>query len=197
MTCISICNKNGGYYELAVGTALIYCKKCFNFADCLACSSDSINGCTKCRTGVSLQSGECVSGCRDGLYIASSGVCEPCNVACKTCIGGAASNCYACQYPYLNVSGTCVLNCPNGSVANYNTLTCGCNYTSCQTCENYQTYCLTCTVANLLAYQGVCNSTKCPLYSYNSSRMCVSCTSGCINCTATMCLSCDPKYYAF
>lgn len=88
----------------------------------------------------------------------------PCDVSCNGCKQVGNNNCVNCAAGYMNASGYCLQNCPNGTVQLPSTYNCGCSG-SCLTCMTTAIFCLTCADPTLFAFQGNCYST-CPAQSY-------------------------------
>lgn len=132
--------------------------------------------------------------------------CAACHAVCLTCSGGAASNCYTCNYPFLVKSGnTCSTSCIAGYGITSNDYSCvKCNIT-CTQCSYLDKNCSACqSTGNFSAYLYDDNLTypKCMMacpggtIAINATRTCTPCSTGCTTCISitTNCTSCLASY---
>jgi hypothetical protein len=59
--------------------------------------------------------------------------------------------------------------------------------------SNYA-YCIVCANASQFVSSGQCLS-SCPIGTFFSSSVCITCSTGCLNCTINTCLGCQPNWY--
>lgn len=190
---------------------------------CYQCSG--LNNCVMCQTGYNLliegNSSNCVANCPAGLFsqlVTSSYSnsnqyqCNSCLSPCLTC-STSSSSCKQCNTGYSLLGSTCVQNCPSGYYStsyqtvlvgnlSYVTSICYLCSSSCLTCINVATYCLTCPAGYILDNNNNCNSNCSSLRNYYSSstRTCGNCSQLCYSCYGPgtdNCLSCNPPLQLF
>jgi hypothetical protein len=192
-TCDNSCNATINQYPDSDRNCQIcgaLCYQCTGTADnCLACYT-----LTQFRV---LSGNSCV--CKSlGYYDDGvSPICPKCDITCKTCSGGTASDCTSCDSVFFR---TFYINsCPCNDGYYHNSIaTCAvCSYT-CKTCSGSGTLkCLTCENAKFRYIQSD-SSCQCMTGYYDngtSSELCSNCHYSCYTCTTTAfkCLSCNPN----
>lgn len=194
MSCSLFCSNTMGF----VATVISGIKVCAPCADsnCIVCSNTSFGSCTQCSPTSNLVSGICSSGCPTPSYFVSSGQCVKCDVSCYTCTGPDSQSCTVCATNYYNNSGTCVNTCPNGTAVVPSTGACGC-LSTCAKCDstNYA-ICTACLNSSMVIYNGQCMS-SCPNLTFPSGSNCISCSTGCSNCTNSICTICFANWYLY
>uniref|UniRef100_A0AAR2IV67 P/Homo B domain-containing protein n=1 Tax=Pygocentrus nattereri TaxID=42514 RepID=A0AAR2IV67_PYGNA len=87
------------------------CRKCSE--NCKKCTS--VNICTECRPGLSLQGNKCQLTCDPGTYYnGHKRLCEQCHPACATCAGTGMEACTKCAEGYYLEEWRCVPTCSAG-----------------------------------------------------------------------------------
>lgn len=192
--CSLLCPTTAGY--LVDNTSGI--RTCVPCADsnCLVCTTESYGSCTLCSNTSILVSGMCSSSCPSTSYYVISGSCFPCDASCFSCTSSTNTSCTVCAVGYYNSSGLCTNSCPTGKAIVPSNGTCGCA-SDCSTCDsaNYAN-CTACNNISLFVYSGQCLS-ACPTGSYLSAGTCLSCSSGCNNCTSSACTACLTGYFSY
>lgn len=116
--------------------------------------------------------------------------CQPCNSPCREC--SAETTCISCWSGILQ-NGTCVASCASGSFSTIIAGRLGCQScdSSCLTCLNSSTYCLSCP-ANQLLQSGACVvNCSTAYYADFSTLSCLPCRSPCVTCSSILnCTSC-------
>ena len=138
--------------------------------------------CIDCVQGASKVPGSDSCSCDAGFYEKTLSPtkkdCGPCFEFCATCSGGAATDCIACKYSYMEKKGDGSCGCPNGKYL---------EGTSCPDCDSS---CLTCSGPGPSA----CTSCDTSKGKYLFVDRCLSCHPSYKTCSGpneNYCLSCD------
>ncbi|KCV70869.1 TKL protein kinase [Fonticula alba] len=129
------CTECAASCELCVGsaTACQVCARGFRWASkpapgapgaCVPCSqgcqSCTVDGCLACEPALLLAPGAdaCVPACPPGSW-ANGESCQPCDLSCRTCVGGESTECTGCDVGLELLDsapgvGTCVSGCGDG-----------------------------------------------------------------------------------
>ena len=194
LICQLSCPLFNGYVAMAVGTqpTCVACSDPF----CLHCTVVSYGSCTLCNNISTLSNGICLSSCPSISYYVLNSQCVICDTSCYSCFTAGNTGCLRCAAGYANNSGICMNGCPVGTAFVANLGSCGCD-PACLTC-NSQNYinCTSCTNVSYFVYLGQCIA-SCPSGSYKSSMNCLTCPTGCANCTGPSCSSCLAGWYFF
>lgn len=180
---------------------------------CDICSSAA--SCSSCQAGFIYHSAQnsCLTSCPAGYYsdlVQSTTFTNSTQYQCLACL----SPCLTCTSPTICLScnsgtyfnrGSCLTACPAGtyqttaiSSSGTSQLSCLPCDSTCLTCLNIATYCITCPSGYILDTQGNCNSncTNSSTYYYSSTSLqCLNCSGSCYSCQgplSTDCLSCNP-----
>ncbi|XP_062333907.1 proprotein convertase subtilisin/kexin type 5 [Osmerus eperlanus] len=199
-SCTAKCGDN--YY---LDHDLNTCRRCSD--SCLRCTS--VNICTECKPGTSLQGNRCQRSCGAGSYLSDKegegASCQPCDQACATCAGGGAEACNQCAEGYLMEEWRCVFSCSPGFYATLATDDAG-GQRMCRRCD---AGCLTCVgpgsrncsscASGRPLQDGMCVvSTACGHGEYQDSHgACHACEATCMKCTGPKsedCISCEPSW---
>ncbi|XP_065170470.1 furin-like protease 2 isoform X2 [Atheta coriaria] len=125
--CVAECNK-GRFPDKSNKM----CNPCIH--TCSECSAKS--NCTKCVSGLQLQSGECRSTCATSFY-SDRGVCARCHMSCDTCSGPGHDQCVTCPPQWQFAAGECRPDCPEGFYkTDYGCQKCHYSCRNCPGCKN-------------------------------------------------------------
>ncbi|KAL4471739.1 hypothetical protein ABPG74_008632 [Tetrahymena malaccensis] len=151
------------------------CQKCF-VQGCLDCSQ-SIKSCNKCIAPLVFNQGNKVcqpsnNNCIQGQYQLSTGKCNQCHQACKSCFDSGDNSCYECNQGYFfNLQNICIQ----------------CN-SNCQ-CSEFPQNCISCS-KNLNLQANRCVS-QCAKGFYADNQICKPCPPQCAEClNNNICTSC-------
>ncbi|KAL6114118.1 pcsk5 [Pungitius sinensis] len=173
------------------------CEPCHR--TCLTCGGPQYDDCDSCEGGVTLESGECLSGrdlplCPGTQFRNGQGECERCHSTCKTCSAAGKKDCNSCDSGrFLTAHQTCLSRCPSGTFANKTSSQCDDCSKGCVTCEDAQ-QCQRCR-SGLNLHNGVC-VVDCQR-GFPQSGVCQPCAPECASCqeNSSHCLSCEKKYF--
>ncbi|PCH38564.1 growth factor receptor domain-containing protein [Wolfiporia cocos MD-104 SS10] len=182
------------------------CTQCSTL--CETCTGATSNDCIICAQGTYSLNGSCVSTndngvCENTVLIANNNKheCDSCPAKCTKCEYSSFSvastineaKCTGCVPGYVLSDGECVESCPSGTfLSPTDNLTCTACDSSCSTCVEESTFCLTC-ADNKLASNGTCVS-SCPSNTFSSSGSCLACHPDCATCSGgsfDQCSSCN------
>ncbi|KCV68135.1 TKL protein kinase [Fonticula alba] len=162
---------------------------------CVACA-EGCHACTDarclaCAAGLLLtDGGACVAACPAGFF-SNGESCQPCDVSCRTCAGGAADQCTDCGAGLELVEaapgvGTCVSGCPEGQYpAGGACLPCD---AACATCNGpTDKDCWRCTGAILQDTECV---QACAAGHFAAGDRCLACHASCEACTGSRSTDC-------
>ena len=180
---------------------------------CGTCTGPSSRDCTTCAQGRLFLNGLCVTANADGVCDGSNLIadnlkrkCDSCGAKCTSCRipnFTAASTieqrqCTACIPGFFLSNGECVESCPDGTFVDSDLRTCRACDSTCRTCINSATFCLSCP-SNLLAASGRCVA-NCPSSSFPSPSgnpsNCLTCHPDCTSCSGpsfNQCTACPPS----
>ncbi|KAF9453697.1 hypothetical protein P691DRAFT_855337 [Macrolepiota fuliginosa MF-IS2] len=177
---------------------------------CKSCTGPTSNDCIQCN-GAYIFNGTCVGNNADGSCESTTGMiannvngkCDACPSKCTSCkIPGFTPastvdqvQCTGCLPGSVLSQGKCVDSCPAGTFLspqdNLNCIPCD---SSCGTCADSATFCLTCSTPSQLAFGGKCVS-SCPSNTFTSNSSCTTCHGDCASCSGpqfSQCTSCPP-----
>ncbi|KAG7490700.1 proprotein convertase subtilisin/kexin type 5 isoform X1 [Solea senegalensis] len=142
---------------------------------CVTCQD--AQQCLRCRSGLYLQNGLCVTQCQRGFH--QDGNCQPCAPECASCQQSAA-HCLSCEEHYFLLDHSCKSRCPDGY------------FTTDRECRSCPAHCSECNE------DGLCK--KCAEYYFLQEGKCVDdCPQGyfasekqqeCVHCHSE-CATCD------
>ncbi|MBN3289825.1 PCSK5 convertase, partial [Polypterus senegalus] len=193
-SCVSTCPES---FYLDKG------KKCSE--NCKKCTT--LQTCTECRPGLSLQGSKCIVSCNPGSYYnGHRKECEVCHQACATCAGSGAEACITCAENYYMEEWRCVPSCSPGYYLEQSSeneekpSSCKKCDASCVTCSGFgERNCTSC-VSGYNLESGVCVvGTICKDGEYiDDTKKCQLCDATCYKCNGpdkNQCISCVSTRY--
>ncbi|KAH8385207.1 hypothetical protein KR200_005715, partial [Drosophila serrata] len=172
------------YFSQADGV----CRSCH--ASCETCNGNLETNCMSCPPNQLLEQSRCVSGCQDGFFMETAGVCSPCLHTCSQCV--SRTNCSNCSKGLELQNGECRTTCADGYYSDRGI--CAKCYLSCHTCSGpRRNQCVQCPTGWQLA-AGECHP-ECPEGFYKSEFGCQKCHHYCKTCNDAgplACTSCPP-----
>lgn len=150
-------------------TSTYQCQNCNS--NCKTCDLSISTKCISCTSPLFLsQTGNtCISPCPAGQYGRTTDqTCQKCDSTCKTCNGGAITNCLSCEdnaYLYL----TRCLKCDS----------------NCKTCITNAATCTSCTPPLILMNDKCISACPKEYFKEISSNSCQKCDSNCVTCSST------------
>uniref|UniRef100_A0A8C4EH67 Proprotein convertase subtilisin/kexin type 5b n=1 Tax=Dicentrarchus labrax TaxID=13489 RepID=A0A8C4EH67_DICLA len=195
--CVSTCST--GYYLSEQtsdnGQVQRSCKKCDH--SCYECLGPGERNCSSCVSGYNLEAGACVVStiCKDGEYLSRHEKCHLCDATCFQCSGPEREDCTSCPVTRLFDDGRCDIRCQKGRYAMDKQ--CHLCHHTCQECtDEGPDNCTSCDrdrfgVARYF-FQGQCRDVCPEGYFHSARKLCESCPTDCIICTAAdHCLHCS------
>ncbi|ELP92279.1 hypothetical protein EIN_119130 [Entamoeba invadens IP1] len=196
--CVSACPEGTILNEEKTECVAIPPQTC-TVENCETCAENNNEVCVKCKETYYLDlTGKCGLDCPEGSKkdetnmkcVADTQTCTVEN--CETCAEGKTDVCAKCAATYYLSEGTCVTQCPEGTVKNDEKMECVadtpqiCNVDNCDTCVEDRT--------------DICNKCKSNYYLQVDQKSCATdCASGykdttnmkCVKCTTENCVLCS------
>ncbi|KAJ8398108.1 hypothetical protein AAFF_G00431850 [Aldrovandia affinis] len=161
------------------------CTACHS--SCAVCSGPLVSQCTLCSGMLTLNQGQCLDSCGDGLY-SQEGICKSCHRSCRSCVGPKHSDCLRClkaeevlhpQNSHLT-HGVCVSTCKAQFYTDPDQTCRECD-ASCVQCTGGSMFnCTSCAPMNFL-HQGQCLQ-RCPQGFHSQDGACYACHPSCMDC---------------
>jgi len=163
-----------------------------------------------CQFDKILSKGECVSNCKDSMFLTANNTCEPCQIPCDKCY--SLKLCKSCAPSYFMQpnSTECSSKCPDGYFGNSINQACSKCYFTCKTCVGSEANkCLDCDIQNGYTKDtdeiGECRLAVCldGFYTYlnkNTNKIeCHKCHESCLKCDTSdsreYCLECKKPLF--